>query len=383
MTNISTEEFLAHYGVLGMKWGKRKSPDQVAKDRKAAYAEKADKIQAKADMMSTKIKELTAIKTDSNFRNKLIQNDIADLRKERARLVADAERKRNGKLTKTQKNLLIGAAVVGGIVLAKTGRYNLESGAFRKLATKGAAFIKNKAVIDTLKRSDDLARVSMSADDILETVVKKANPGFGGIGTKLNCRRATMAFEMRRRGYDVVATRTTNSNGQNAVGLLSTLSPGKKALPTSSYGGTQAILKEQKNALKPRAQTPIFDLTMNFNAGARKGIELPSNGTNKVQGIFDALVKQPNGSRGELGVAWSMGGGHSMAYEIVNNKPIIFDAQTGKKFESASEFVKSMTADMPKGAVVDKNNLIGQAGFTRLDDIELNTDYLLRWIRNA
>ena len=40
MTNISTEEFLAHYGVKGMKWGVRKSDEQIAREREAAREDK-------------------------------------------------------------------------------------------------------------------------------------------------------------------------------------------------------------------------------------------------------------------------------------------------------------------------------------------------------
>lgn len=58
-----------------------------------------------------------------------------------------------------------------------------------------------------------------------------------------------------------------------------------------------------------------------------------------------------------------------MAYEIFDGKPVIFDAQTGKAFDS----VKAMSDSMD----------IGGAGFTRLDNLDLNTDYLRRWVRNA
>ncbi len=39
----------------------------------------------------------------------------------------------------------------------------------------------------------------------------------------MNCRRCTFAYEMRRRGYDVAATRTTNGRGQTAVGVYNAL----------------------------------------------------------------------------------------------------------------------------------------------------------------
>ena len=55
---------------------------------------------------------------------------------------------------------------------------------------------------------------------------------------------------------------------------------------------------------------------------------------------------------------------------IINNNPIIFDCQTGDKYNMES-FKKEF------------DNIIGSASITRLDNIDLNDDFLLRWVRNA
>lgn len=60
-----------------------------------------------------------------------------------------------------------------------------------------------------------------------------------------------------------------------------------------------------------------------------------------------------------------------MAWEIINNKPVIFDCQTGKMYKNAFDL------DSAVGKYIKK------AGFTRLDNIDLNEDFLLRWLRNA
>jgi hypothetical protein len=195
-------------------------------------------------------------------------------------------------------------------------------------------------------------------------VVKHINPDYGAIGTKMNCRRATFSYEMRRRGYDVQATRTTNANGQNVMGLLNATSPGKKIQGTGVFNVVSNIAKDEGRSRKGQS-TPVKDLSKNFAAGGRNKIELPSG----VKSIFDTLGKQPDGSRGEIGVMWEMGGGHSMAYEIVKGKPVIFDAQSGKAFTNSEKFL-----DMPR---------VASAGFTRLDNIDLNHDYLMRWMSNA
>ena len=59
-----------------------------------------------------------------------------------------------------------------------------------------------------------------------------------------------------------------------------------------------------------------------------------------------------------------------MAWEVFNGKPVIFDTQTGKKFESADDWVKAGYND------------ILTAAMTRLDNKDLDLDYLLRWFKN-
>lgn len=86
--------------------------------------------------------------------------------------------------------------------------------------------------------------------------------------------------------------------------------------------------------------------------------------------ILSSLSKQPNGARGELGMMFKGGGGHSMAWEIVQGKPVIFDTQTGKTYKSALDIAQLST------------NLT-HSGFTRLDDKALNTNFLMRWVKNA
>ena len=40
-----------------------------------------------------------------------------------------------------------------------------------------------------------------------------------------------------------------------------------------------------------------------------------------------------------------MGGGHSVAYEIVRGKPVIFDTQSGKKFKTAADWNKAFNLE--------------------------------------
>lgn len=267
------EDFLAHYGVKGMKWGVRK--DRNRSDRAGMSAE--------------------------------------------------------------EEQLALYGTALTAFVLIKGGGHLIQSGKVHSLSTKGKAFLTGKPY---WQKKPSLADPKMSADEIMSSVVKPINPKYatGAMGTKMNCRRATFAYEMRRRGYDVAATRTTNASGQTPKGVF--------------------------KALKSSNDTPYKNFRKEFSA---TGLErIPKGGD-----PFKTIRKHPSGARGELTVMWAMGGGHSVAWENVKGKPTIFDTQSGKKYDNIKEW--NTTFPMP----------LREAGITRLDNQELNTKFLARWLQDA
>lgn len=89
--------------------------------------------------------------------------------------------------------------------------------------------------------------------------------------------------------------------------------------------------------------------------------------------VFDKLSELPNGARGEVGLEWLGGGAHSMAFEIINNKAVIFDCQTGKKY------VRNEFDDKSFDQVISR---LEKLSYTRLDNLVLNDDFLERWVKN-
>lgn len=374
------DDFLAHYGVRGMKWGQRKREDSGGGDnssqgptrterRDAKRETKAKGFEGKAANLNVTIKDLDAQinalppGVKSVYKRQALKDVRTEVVKDRDRAVKDVQAVREGRLTSTQKKVVIGASIVAGLAATYVIQDQIQSGNATRLIAKGKERISGEAF--AFKKNPNLANPNFDVEDIHHHVVKKINPDYGAIGTKMNCRRATFSYEMRRRGYDVQATKTTNANGQNVMGLLNATSPGKKIQGTGVFN-VMANVTRDKIRYDKGESSPAYDLMKNFAPGGKE--KIPQGYS--VDSIFDTLGKQPNGSRGELGVAWSMGGGHSMAYEIVKGKPVIFDAQSGKVFDAAEKFFK----DMPS---------VANAGFTRLDNLELNSDYLMRWMTNA
>jgi hypothetical protein len=223
-------------------------------------------------------------------------------------------------------------AVIAGIILVQMGKMRADSG--RKDAKKSGDAEFNK---------DPKLKQKMSVSQLNTNVVKHINPNYGEPGTKMNCRRCTMAYEMRRRGYDVKATESKYASGQTIKGLRTANNIEKSKKYESIWG--EKLLGDQTTFA---TATPI----------------------RKADAVFAGLSKNPNGSRGELGVGWLMGGGHSMAWEVVNNKPVIFDTQNSKTYTSPKEF-SEFTPTMYVAAQ------------TRLDNTSINDEFIRRWVTNV
>lgn len=194
------------------------------------------------------------------------------------------------------------------------------------------------------RKKPELAKKAppMTVDSLQNYVVKPVNPNYPKPGTKMNCRRATMTYEMRRRGYDVTATPSHYATGQHLQGFRTATMTQKKRY--ESIWGEKEV----------KGDKPFYK-------------ESPDR---RSQLIFDSLKQYPNGARGELGVGWSFGGGHSMAFEIVNNKPVIFDTQSATIFREPASFSKFAATTH-------------SAATTRTDNIQLNDQFLRRWMVNA
>lgn len=316
--DISREDALAHFGVKGMRWGVRNEPGTGGRQS------------------STK-KIQTTLGGEQMSRMDVL------LSKGRGELVVS-------KLVSEVPSLLASGAspVVSAAVWAasKTAVNSLDSGDARVLVNRGNRYLHNKQL--SYKKDPRLAKKNMSEDDIMKKVVSGINPDHPKIGTNMNCRRCTMAYEMRRRGYDVRATKTIEASGQTNKGINSAVGT---QLKTRAIGEVTAL--QSKHPIK---DIFIRDKTITSKTGPNA--------------IFKSLKNQPNGSRGEVAMVWQAGGGHSIAYEIVKGKPVLFDTQSGKKFKTPDEAANFYKINMTK------------IGFTRLDNKPIDEAWVERWVKS-
>lgn len=218
-------------------------------------------------------------------------------------------------------------------------------GIVRRAKDSGKKYEKQNANV-AWKKKPELSKKAPPADveSIHRSVVKQVNPDFPKPGTKMNCRRCTVAYEMRRRGYDVKATPSHFATGQDSRGMQTATSTLGKKKPESPWGD-KAI------------GGPTFHRL---------------NREQKAQTIFDSLGKDGDGARGEISVGFGLMGGHSMAYEVIRGKPVIFDAQSGKRYENPTAWANDPMSEYTF-----------HAAHTRLDNATLNDQFIRRWAVNA
>lgn len=316
--------YLAHHGIKGQKWGVRRFQNKdgtltnAGKNRYGGNTRREKKI----------------TKYEEKYRKRGLDEKTA-----RAKAEAKYKRRRTA--------LIVGAAVVAAYATYKF----VDSGQAHQLAVEGQSIVNRMLGSDAsvFKKNDALSSAS-GVDEIMSTVVSRINPEYGQLGTTNNCRRCTFAYEMSRRGYDVRATKTLGGTGQAAKGFSSVIGE-RFSIPS--------LFKEAGDFNSP-------DFTDRLNKA------LSRHGTAIVKGSnpFELLTEFPNGARGEVAVAWSVGGMHSMAWEIIDGAPVIFDCQTQSRYSSL--------ADLGQRAAY-----IGAIAVNRLDNVELDTHFLERWLANA
>jgi hypothetical protein len=348
MSEELTDEYLAHFGRLGMKWGVVTEEKQTKRDAKAAeYTAKAKGYQKEIDKLSKQ-------------RSGRAKQRINELNTLKTTALADAEAKRQGKMTQKQKHVAVGVGIAAG-VLAAYGTYSMaQSGQLHSVAERGKAFMAGKDAT-SWKRNANLAQSGLSAEEISSKVVGPINKGYGSFGTKMNCRRCTYAYEMRRRGFDVSATKTSNARGQDLSGLHNVLTPETHLVHPGRGGMVTRVLTEMGTRKGGKEGSFTSTLTKLQTGGKQL---VPNS---DILGEIGRL--HPDGARGELTMAWMGGGSHSVAWEKIKGKVVIFDTQTRKVYKSNEALSDGLPA-------------IGRAAITRLDNIPLNDNFLIRWLKN-
>ena len=148
--------------------------------------------------------------------------------------------------------------------------------------------------------------------------LKVTNPGWDNKdgGSQLNCPCASVAYDMRRRGYEVTAK-------QHLTGL-----------------GRPQVASFYKDAT-------FHQVTADKPVKYRDGMSVAEFNKEKGEALTEAVEDQfktePNNTRGMAMVDWQGGGGHIFAYEKEDGVVKFYDAQSGEKLDIKDYVGKSET----------------------------------------
>lgn len=219
----------------------------------------------------------------------------------------------------------------------------------------------------TFQPSTKYSGKNLSVDEIFQKVVlgdgvSPINPKYGARGTKMNCRRCTFAYEMRRRGYDVKATRA--KKGLNIVHLMDAVDQNPNQYDSAPRKILKQVIRESRH--KVNDEKSLSYILRNRPFGL-ESVDLKPSEKHVGEGIYRMIKAQPKGSRGEVCIQWKFGGAHSLAYENIDGKPTLFDTQSGELLKGDRKF---------EDVAVN----FARAGITRLDNIPLNVNVLQDWL---
>ena len=167
-------------------------------------------------------------------------------------------------------------------------------------------------------------------DASTEDDMAKINPNYSESDAfRTNCTMCTAAMELRQRGYDVAAGKT--SYKQMVEGGLD------ESEYQSWFGD------DESRAYIPEVNRKSTKDSHAYNLSVKKQME--SGG---------------EGARGELTVLWLDGSGHSMYYKVENGSAVVYDTQSNEK-------ITGITMDRMLDAT-------GAVRVRRLDNLTMNVD---------
>lgn len=225
---------------------------------------------------------------------------------------------------KQKKALKIGAAVVG-VALVSYGAYKLRGKIISSDVYRGNRLGPGgvNLIVGDHSDLDDLSEVNPTLF-MKKSILFRHN---AINGSDSNCMLCTTAYELRRRGYDVHAGFSTEGFPYEEC---------KKWFLDSDKNYRTYSLKK-------------------MNGGVEFGKE-------SIYDFIDTVSKEGD-QRGNIMVQWSLGGGHSMIYEVKDGKMRILDGQVNKVYDNPYDILKIANLDK---------------GFTlfRTDNLEINPKLL-------
>lgn len=163
-----------------------------------------------------------------------------------------------------------------------------------------------------------------------------------------NCASCTAAYDLRQRGYDVVAAGISWADDEPTTDEL-----------LSWYNGAEYVNYENNKNFE-KAKNTLKDCRYTEDPTTKKELLEKAYKT-----IEEEFLKQGDGARGHFTIMWYPSGGHSIVYEVQNGKVNLKDCQV---------FEKSSLKDY----ITNYGDCINDISYIRTDNVEVNDNILDR-----
>ena len=180
--------------------------------------------------------------------------------------------------------------------------------------------------------------------ETLSESVKKANPLFGSWGHGDNCTRCTTALEMRARGYDVEAL--PMEQGQSMMTIAESFKDVKvhgglyEHLNANEYAAVKKIMGN--TSLTAQERSKQFERYLREHPFTASKMVI-GNQSSHAASFENYVSKLPDGARGNLGITYPSGGGHSIFWTKNNGKLELYDGQSGDMYKDVKKVLNSTT----------------------------------------
>ena len=186
---------------------------------------------------------------------------------------------------------------------------------------------------------------------------KKLGIHFGDDEYAMNCVSCSIAYEMRRRGYDVESVPSKEARGRLATEY-------ENAFHNTERGTLYNMdINSEYNKYSSRNQT-----TEDYYRYAISRNDAPGTEDSWIDRSLDTLRKQGEGASGILSIRmWQGGGGHALHYTIKNGDVVITDAQINERYTDPVAYL---------------SNKAFSATYFRLDNATINPEGITNFVRN-